>query len=77
MLRNNVITLLGAQETNSETVVDLGGVRADIVGVMFDPERDTVVIMLDPDDLKERLTAMVEAAVAEHDRPASSAVSSA
>ena len=77
MLRNNVITLLGAQETNSETVVDLGGVRADIVGVTFDPERDTVVIMLDPDDLKERLTAMAEAAVAEHDRPASSAASSA
>lgn len=55
MLRNDLITML-SQHDNDPVTVDVKGILVDVGSVSTD--RDTIVIGLDPDDLRSVLADM-------------------
>jgi len=62
MLRNELIALL-AQHDNDLTAVDINGLLVDIVHVHHDSRRESVVLTLDPEDMRMLFPAVEEATV--------------
>jgi hypothetical protein len=60
MLRNELITLLG-QFDNDMATVDINGLLVDIMDVHHDARRESVVLTLDPEDMRMLLPVPPEA----------------
>jgi hypothetical protein len=58
MLRNDLITML-SQHDNDPVTVNVNGIMIDVENVSTD--RDSIVIGLDPDDLRSVLASVADA----------------
>lgn len=54
MLRNTLMSLLSERDNDTVTV-DIGGLLIDVESVTFDEDRGSIVLILNPDDLRETL----------------------
>ena len=54
VLRNNLVTLAGSYD-NDPVVVNINGIYVDVTTVRHDPQRGTVVLDLDTEELQAAL----------------------
>jgi len=54
MLRNDLVTYLGEQ-SNDTVTVDINGILIDVDSVTLATDRGSIVLALDPDDLRSSL----------------------
>lgn len=53
MMRDQLILRLVALPPTSDVVVQVGEIHVDIVGLQYSDDRDSIVLALEPDDVRD------------------------